>query len=506
MQIPTLIAAIVGFALVAGYAGLAWLRRGRDPAVRDDESILLAAPPPGMTAATATIVAGGPTRLAFLAALLDLASRDEIAFQQEGGAGRPAGVGIAVRGGETDDARVILNRRQPIGGGEAWLLMQLRTAAAEAAGGVPGDINLADRIGDSLAGLVRAGAFSLGDTDGAEARSARRTGLTTAPAPDLTAAADDLLARMDGGTIPADERAAAAAAAGELMRTLSDPDEIARDPDRYLRQLETATGRPYTEEDRAQLSQAVARYQARHATAAEPEYIPAERARMLRAPLLFGPLVEAYAARHGWVVGLPVWQRLKWRIIAGVEVVAAPFALLVAGSLAVAFELDSGIALGFTAGWLAGAGATFLMAPAMTARTPAGARVMAQLAAYRRTLKLTFGQARTMDEAVASNRLAWLETPDQALVWGVALGLRSDVEAVLARTSDLLRQGQASAAAFVPAWYSSEPAGDDAGAAGPGGTPPASVAEAGPMFSAIQAIGSSAGFGRGLRPGAKPSR
>jgi hypothetical protein len=493
MQLLTLTAAILGFAVVAGYAGQAWLRRGRDPSVRDDESILLAAPPPGMTAATATIVAGGPTRLAFLAALLDLASRDEIAFQQEGGAGRPAGVGIAIHGGETDDARVILNRRQPIGGGEAWLLMQLRTAAMHEAGEVPGGTNLSDRVGESLMGLIRAGAFALGDTDSAEARSARRAGLASAPAPDLTPAASELLARLDDAS-PPDLRAGAATAAGELMRTLSDPQVIARDPDGYMRQLEAVTGKPLTEPDRAHIRQLAANLKVRAAASAGPGYIPAERARMLRAPLLFGPLVEAYAARHGWVVGLPVWQRLKWRIIAGVEVVAAPFALLVAGSLAAAFELDSGIALGFTAGWLAGAGATLLMAPAMTARTPAGARVMAQLAAYRRTLKMTFGQARTMDEAVASNRLAWIETPDQALVWGVALGLRSDVEAVLARTSDLFQQGQASAAAFVPAWYSSASAGDTAGAAGTGGTPPASVAEAGPMFSAIQAIGSSAGF------------
>jgi hypothetical protein len=496
VQVVAVIAGVIGFGLVVGYAGLAWLKRGRDPSFADDESILAAAPPPGMTAATATIVDGGPTRLGFMAALLDLASRDEIAFRQE-----PGGVGIAIRGAETDEARVVLNRRQPVGGGETWLLMQLKEAAIAAAGGVPGGISLSDRAGESLASLIRAGSFSLGDTDSAEARSARRDGLTSAPAPDLTPAADVLLTRMDG-TAPADVRAGASAAAGKLMQLMSDTAGAARDPDGYMRQLEAVSGEPLTQEARTKIREWAARYEARAAASAGSQYIPAERARALRAPLLFGPLVEAYAARNGWVVGLPVWQRLKWRIIAVLEMVAVPWVLLVAGSLAMSFNVSSEVALGFAAGWVAGAIVTFLMAPAMTARTPAGARVRAQLAAYRRTLEMTFGQARSMDEAVASNRLAWLETPDQALVWGVALGLRRDIEAVLARTTDLFEQGQASAKTFVPAWYSSAPAGEAAavGETGPR-TPPASVAEAGAMFAAIQSIGSGAGLGMLSRRG-----
>jgi hypothetical protein len=446
-----------------------------------------------MTAATATIVDGGPTRLAFMAALLDLASRDEIAFRQE-----PGGVGIAIRGAETDEARVVLNRRLPIGGGETWLLMQLKEAAIAAAGGVPGGISLSDRVGESLTGFIRAGAFALGDSDSAEARSARRDGLASAAAPDLTPAAGDLLARMDS-TVPADVLADASAATGELMRTMSDPQGIVRDPDRYMRQLEAVSGKPLTPEARTKIMQWAARYEARAAASAGSQYIPAERARALRAPLMFGPLVEAYAARNGWVVGLPIWQRIKWRVIAVLEMVAIPWVLLVAGSVAMSLELGSDIALGFGAGWLAGAIVTFLMAPAMTARTPEGARMSAQLAAYRRTLKMTFGEARSMDEVVASKRLAWLETPDQALVWGVALGLRQDIEGLLSRTADLLEKGQRSTATFVPAWYSSAPAGGTtaAGETGPR-TAPASAAEAGAMFAAIQAIGSGAGLGTGM--------
>jgi hypothetical protein len=495
VQVVVVIAGIIGFGLVAGYAGLAWLKRGRDPSFLDDESILAAAPPPGMTAATATIVDGGPTQLAFMAALLDLASRDEIGFRQE-----PGGVGIAIRGSETDEARVVLNRRQPIGGGEAWLLMQLKEAAITAAGGAPGGISLSDRVGESLTRFIRAGAFALGDSDSAQARSARRGGLVSAPTPDLAPAAEDLLARTDGAA-PPDARAEAAAVMAKLAQLMSDSAGAARDPDGYMRRLEALSGQTLTPETRAKIREWAARYASRAAASPAPQYIPAERAMALRAPHLFGPLVEAYASRNGWVAGLPVWQRLKWRIIGVTEVLAVPLVLGVANLTAMSLQLGSEVGSGFAAGWFAGAIATFLAAPAMTVRTSEGARMRAQLAAYRRTLKMTFGEARSMDEVVASKRLAWLETPDQALVWGVALGLRQDIEGLLSRTADLLGKGQGSSTIFVPAWYSSAAAGGTT-AAGDAGlrTPPASVAEAGVMFAAIAAIGSGAGAGRGMVP------
>ena len=71
----------VAFVLVAGWALLRWQMRGRDPSYLDDASILLPAPPEGMTAATATVIDGGPSGQAFMAGLLDLASRDEIRFR-----------------------------------------------------------------------------------------------------------------------------------------------------------------------------------------------------------------------------------------------------------------------------------------------------------------------------------------------------------------------------------------------------------------------------------------
>jgi len=44
--------------------------------------------------------------------------------------GRAEGVGIAFHGGETQDTRVLLNRRKPIGEAETWLLGELKAAQA----------------------------------------------------------------------------------------------------------------------------------------------------------------------------------------------------------------------------------------------------------------------------------------------------------------------------------------------------------------------------------------
>jgi hypothetical protein len=94
--------------------------------------------------------------------------------------------------------------------------------------------------------------------------------------------------------------------------------------------------------------------------------------------------------------------------------------------------------------------------------------VRAMLAAYRRTLEKTMAQARSMDEVVAEAGLAWLDTPDKAVVWGVALGLQKDVEDVLERSIRDLEAGRAAATTYVPAWYGSG-AGGGAGSGGGGG-------------------------------------
>jgi hypothetical protein len=93
-----------------------------------------------------------------------------------------------------------------------------------------------------------------------------------------------------------------------------------------------------------------------------------------------------------------------------------------------------------------------LIARLMPARTMPGAMLQAMLAAYRRTLDKTMAQARSMDEVVATAGLPWLVTPDQAVVWGVALGLQGQVEQVLERSVSDVQAGRATGA-YVPGWY-----------------------------------------------------
>ena len=66
----------------------------------------------------------------------------------------------------------------------------------------------------------------------------------------------------------------------------------------------------------------------------------------------------------------------------------------------------------------------------MSQRTSQGAYVDAMLKAYRRTLQKTMDQARSMGEVVEQPEIAKLaDTPDKAVVWGMALGLHDEVAA-----------------------------------------------------------------------------
>ncbi len=503
MSTPELIAAIVGFALAAGYVAVSWLRRGREPTYADDASILVPAPPPGMTAATATIIDGGPTRLAFMAALLDLASRDEIRFRAEGRTGSRTSVGIAIRGGDSADPAVRLNRRQPIGEGETWLLAQLRMSlladerrhdgADSADLPSPEMLQVGSRM---MAALMRAGSTTGDEDDDPAARAAREHGLMQGPGIDPVALAQAYEART-GKPMPdhTRERFEQMAAA---MQVFADPAAVARDPDAAVSRLESTVGQTMTPDQVGELRQWAARYAPATpgtSSAAPEEYIPAARATHLAAPLLFGTFLETYALRHGWLGGLPFFKRLRWRLTAVGEVVLGGIAAWLGTSL------GADVLVGLGAGLAVGGLATWLVAPAMAVKTHEGAVMKAQLAAYRRTLGLTFAQAQSFDDAAARSGLHWLETPDQALVWGIALGLRTDIEALLARTADAVRLGQP-AGGYAPAWFSAPPdvsralpaAGPGAGVgatpAAAGAALPASLADPAAMFAGIEAIGS----------------
>ena len=137
-----------------------------------------------------------------------------------------------------------------------------------------------------------------------------------------------------------------------------------------------------------------------------------------------------------------------------------------------------------------------------------GAMIRAMLAAYRRTLKKTMDQARSMDQVVSDAGLSWLETPDQAVVWGTALGLNAEIEQVLQRSLEDEREGRVAAGStWMPTWYGGGGGsgfGFAGGGSGGGGLFSSSaVPNIGGMMAALGTIGNSpsssgsGGFGGG---------
>ncbi|MFH0751462.1 MAG: TPM domain-containing protein, partial [Chloroflexota bacterium] len=214
----------------------------------------------------------------------------------------------------------------------------------------------------------------------------------------------------------------------------------------------------------------------------------------------FDERLEAELVRRGWFTNAPAKVINRWRIIGVAEVCAAFIAVWV-GSI-----IPSG---GFTllALGLGAAGVfAFIVAGAMPARTMTGATLRVMLAAYRRTLQAVLVVARSMDEVVKDPRLAWLETPDRAVVWSVALGLQSQAEEVLKRSMQDLRAGR-TGSAYLPLWYG--PSGRGGGEGGWGGVAPgvmagSAIPNLGGMFAALGTIGntpSSSGSGGGFSGG-----
>jgi uncharacterized membrane protein YgcG len=178
------------------------------------------------------------------------------------------------------------------------------------------------------------------------------------------------------------------------------------------------------------------------------------------------------------------------------------------------FSLPSSGLLLVGAAAMVGAVAMFVIARTMPQRTMEGARMYAQLAAYRRTLQKTLEQSRTMDQVVSSKVLPWVETPDQAVVWAYALGLHEEAEEVLERSMEDVRTGGASPTrTYFPLWYS---LGPRSGARISGGAraPTAGLFSSGvvPDFTAMTAAlstigsppassGSGGGFGGGSSGG-----
>ncbi len=199
----------------------------------------------------------------------------------------------------------------------------------------------------------------------------------------------------------------------------------------------------------------------------------------------FDERLEAELVRRGWFAAAPGKVTSRWRLVGAAEILAA----FVSGWAATA--LPSGGFMLLALGLGAAGVFTFLLAGAMPARTLPGATMKAMLAAYRRTLQAALARARSMDDVVAEPRLAWLETPDRAVVWSVALGLQDEAQEVLQRSMEDLRAGRVGAA-YLPLWYGSSGGGGGEGGWGgvaPGVMSSSPIPNLGGMFAALGTIG-----------------
>ena len=395
-------------------------------------------------------------------------------------------MGIAFRGGETADPRVLLNRRNPIGEAETWLLGELKASLAIAARRGSNDDDAPPSPEMVAAGMQMFGSLlrmSAAADDGFEARAAREHGLDGLAMPDAASIERAYEARTGH---PMSDKARAGiehvTSGMSVASAMSNPAAVAADPERFASMLEQMRDEPTTPEEHRQLVSQLHDWAAKATSAPpKPQRILAGDARHLQAPFLFGTLLQTYAKRHGWIGGLSVIATVKWTLLAALELVAG-IALAVVGSRSGVVPLQS---LG--GGIAAGGVATYLIGGQMPALSQEGAVMKAQLAAYRRTLAATFDAASSLEDTVGTQRLPWLETPDQAIVWGMALGLRREIETLMVRTSEAVASGDTPVTAYAPAWYS---AGSPAPGASDAAAARASLTNAAAMFAGIEAIGS----------------
>jgi uncharacterized membrane protein YgcG len=223
---------------------------------------------------------------------------------------------------------------------------------------------------------------------------------------------------------------------------------------------------------------------------------------------LFNTKLESHVVQRGWMVDKPSKVVARWTA-KGVLAIVAGVVALIAG---INVPISGLVAIG--AATVAGGLVVVGFAQRMPSVTMPGAMVRAMLAAYRRTLQKTMEQARSMQQVVDEAGLDWLETPDQAVVWGTALGLQGEIEDVLKRSlEDVRREPSLASATYFPAWYSTSDGVSAARgvAAGSGASlfSGSAVPDFGGMMSALGTIGNSpsssggggGGFGGGSSGG-----
>lgn len=217
----------------------------------------------------------------------------------------------------------------------------------------------------------------------------------------------------------------------------------------------------------------------------------------------FDRVLEAHVVERGWFAQKPSKVVGAWSVRGALAIVAG--AIGIAAGLGIPF---AGLTLIGAAG-IAGGIVVVLFAQGMPAVTMPGAMIRAMLAAYRRTLQKTMAQARSMQQVVDEAGLDWLDTPDQAVVWGTALGLQHEIEGVLSRSLEDVRQGQSGGVIpYFPVWYQTSSGTPflGSGAGGSGGSlfSNSGIPDLGGMMSTLGTIGNSpasSGSGGGFSGG-----
>jgi uncharacterized membrane protein YgcG len=218
----------------------------------------------------------------------------------------------------------------------------------------------------------------------------------------------------------------------------------------------------------------------------------------------FNSKLETHVVGRGWMTEKPSKVIARWAGRGVLAIVAGVVAIVVGGNIPASGLVLLGVA--------AVVGGVFIaiVAKSMPSVTMAGAMIRAMLAAYRRTLQKTMDQARSMQQVVDQAGLAWLETPDQAVVWGTALGLQGEIEAVLQRSlADVRDTPTLASSTYFPTWYTTSSGSSFASgvAAGSGGSifSGSAVPDLGGMMSSLGTIGnspsSSGGSGGGFGGG-----
>jgi uncharacterized membrane protein YgcG len=209
--------------------------------------------------------------------------------------------------------------------------------------------------------------------------------------------------------------------------------------------------------------------------------------------------LEHEAVRLGWLTRLPTPEITRWVIIGVGEAVLGGGAIFLGSTIPMSGLTLVGAAL------VVGGLVTAAIGSQMSKRTPSGAYVDAMLKAYRRTLEKTLEQARSMAEVVQDPTVRVLaDTPDKAVVWGVALGLHQQVGEVLARemADPQTRAMSQASGAYYPMWLGSS-TGSGAGDGGGGLFSGSGIPDIGGMLGTVGSIGSApssssgGGFGGG---------